>query len=60
MSEGFTQGPYMAAGVGFEPAIFRMQGTEPTTEPPRPTFITCPRLIFVTISLKLGRAALAP
>ena len=27
----------MAAGVGFEPATFRTQGTEPTTEPPRPT-----------------------
>jgi len=33
-SEGLTQGPYVAAGVGFEPATFRTQGTEPTTKPP--------------------------
>src|SRR6218665_1206206 len=35
VSEGLAQGPYMTAIVGFEPAAFRMQGTEPTTEPPR-------------------------
>ena len=29
MSEGLAQVPYMAAGVGFEPATFRMQGAEP-------------------------------
>ena len=34
MSEGLTQGPYVVAGVGFEPMSFRTQGTEPTTEPP--------------------------
>ena len=37
MSQGFAQGPYVVARVGFEPAIFRKQGTELTTEPPRPT-----------------------
>src|SRR6218665_1318946 len=37
VSKGFAQGPYMAAGVGFEPATLRMQGTELTTEPPGPT-----------------------
>ena len=36
MSEGLAQGTYVAARVGFEPATFRTQGTEPTTEPPRP------------------------
>ena len=33
-SEGLTQGPYMAAGVGFEPATLQPQGTGLTTEPP--------------------------
>ena len=28
--------PYMVARVGFEPATFRTQGTEPTAEPPHP------------------------
>ena len=32
MNEGLAQGPYVAAGVGFEPETFRTQGTEPTTE----------------------------
>ena len=36
-SEGLTQGSYVAARVGFEPATIRMQGTEPTTEQPHPT-----------------------
>ena len=31
------QGPYVAAGVGFEPATLQTEGTEPTTESPRPT-----------------------
>jgi len=35
MSEGLAQGPYMAAGVGFEPATIWTQGTE-ITEPPPP------------------------
>ena len=39
MSEGLVQGPYMAARVGFEPATFRTQGTEPTTDRLRPTRI---------------------
>ena len=34
---GLAQGPYAVAGVGFEPATLRMQGTEFTTEPPCPT-----------------------
>ena len=33
MSEGFAQGQYVVAGVGFEPATFWMQGLL-TTEPP--------------------------
>ena len=33
MSEGLAQGSYMAAKVGFEPATFRTQGTDLTTEP---------------------------
>jgi len=31
VSEGHAQGPYVATRVGFEPATFRTQGTEPTT-----------------------------
>src|SRR6218665_2229744 len=31
--------PKVLARVGFEPATFRTQGTEPTTEPPRPHFL---------------------
>jgi len=34
MSEGLAQDSYEAAGVGFKPAIFWTQGTEPATEPP--------------------------
>ena len=29
MSEELAQGPYVAARVGFEPATYRTQGTEP-------------------------------
>src|SRR6218665_145345 len=36
VSEGVT---YMAAKAGFEPATFRMQGTELTSEPPCPTSV---------------------
>jgi len=36
VSEGLAQGPYVVAGVGFEPAILRIQGTELTIEPPAP------------------------
>ncbi len=39
MSEGLAQGPYVAAGAGFEPATLRTQGTELTTEPPRSTHV---------------------
>ena len=35
-SEGLVQGLYVAARVGFEPVTLLLQGTEPTTEPPRP------------------------
>jgi len=28
-SEGLAQGPYVVDRVGFEPATFRTQGTEP-------------------------------
>ena len=35
-SEGLAQGSYVVARVGFKPATLRMQGTELTTEPPRP------------------------
>src|SRR6218665_1899785 len=31
------QGSYVAARMGFEPATLRTQGTEVSTEPPRPT-----------------------
>ena len=36
MSEVLAQGPYVAARVGFEPAIFQTQGTKPTTLLPCP------------------------
>ena len=41
MREGLAQFPYMAASVGIEPATFRTQGTEPTTEPPCPIMVCC-------------------
>ena len=37
MSEELAQGLFVAARVGFERATFGTQGTERTTEPPRPT-----------------------
>jgi len=39
-SEGLAQGPYAADRVGFEPATLWSQGTELTTEPPRPKLYT--------------------
>ena len=39
MSEGLAQGPYVVAGVGFEPATLRTEGTKFTTEPPCPTVL---------------------
>ena len=38
-SEGLVQGLYMAARVGFKPAILRTQDADHTTEPPRPTWL---------------------
>ena len=35
-SEGLVQGHYVAARVGLKPVTLRTQGTELTTEPPRP------------------------
>src|SRR6218665_830599 len=40
-SEGLTQGPYVTARAGFEPANLRTRGDESTNEPPRPTIICC-------------------
>src|SRR6218665_1374230 len=37
VSEGLAQGRYVAAGVEFQPATLRTQGTQLATEPPRPT-----------------------
>ena len=37
--EGLAQGPYAAAWGGFEPATLRLQGTEHTPTPPRPTLL---------------------
>ena len=39
-SQGITQGPYVVTRMGFEPATFRTQGTEPTTKPTCPTVCT--------------------
>ena len=36
IGERLAQGPFVTARVGFEPATFRTQGTELTTEPSRP------------------------
>ena len=44
-SEGLAQGSYVEDGVGLEPATLRTQGTEPTTEPPRPIHIKMSSLI---------------
>src|SRR6218665_412724 len=41
-SEGHTQGPYVAARAGFEPATVRTKGVESTNETPRPTNINPP------------------
>ena len=37
-SEQLTQGPYVAATVGFKPITLRTKGVEPTNEPPHPTW----------------------
>ena len=37
MSGGLVEGPYVVAGVEFEPTTFWMQGTELNIEPPCPT-----------------------
>ena len=39
MSEGLAQSPYRVARVGFKLVTFWMEGTELTTEPPRPTLL---------------------
>ena len=39
VSKGLAQGPYVAAGVGFEPATLRTEGAEFTPEPPRPSHL---------------------
>jgi len=36
--EGLATGPYVAARMEFEPATLGTKGTEPNTEPPRPSF----------------------
>ena len=47
-SEGLAQGSYVAVGVGFEPATFRMQGAELNTKPPRPTIVTAYAVLTFT------------
>ena len=42
-------GPSVAARVGFEPATFRTQGTELTTEPPRPTLVANAHLEYFVV-----------
>ena len=41
VSKGLAQGPYVAAGAGFEPTTFQTKGVESTNEPPRPQSILC-------------------
>jgi len=36
VSEGFAQGPYVAARAGFKPTTLRTKGDESTNEPPLP------------------------
>ena len=43
-SEGLVRDPNVAARVGFEPAAIWKQGSEPTSETPRPT-LTLERLL---------------
>ena len=44
VSEELTRGPYVADRVGFKPATFRTQGTEPATKPNyRPILLCCIR-----------------
>ena len=44
--EGPSQGPYVAAKAGFEPATLRTQGTEPTTETPRQVTTYSPAVVL--------------
>ena len=52
MSEGLAQSSYVAAREGFEPATHWTQGTEITTEQPRPTIFS--RGIFSGLSGLIG------
>src|SRR6218665_2702769 len=56
VSEGLAQGPNVAAGVGFDPAALRTEGTEPTTEPPHLFIWTglVSGLRFESVALKHG------
>ena len=54
MSERLAQNLYVGARKGFEPATLRMQGTELTNEPPRPTI---PSVIYETDILMLVERA---
>ena len=38
VAEELVQGFYVAARARFEPATLRTEGTEPTSDPPRPTW----------------------
>ena len=59
MSEGHTQGPYVAARAGFEPATLRMNGVESTNEPPCPANkCNVMRLLIFWSSLSWLRPAL--
>ena len=46
VSEGLAQGPYVAAGEGFDLATLRMEGSELTTEPPHPQVLTLTFMLF--------------
>src|SRR6218665_193735 len=38
-NEGLSQGPYAAAGAGFEPTTLRSTAIDSTNEPPRPMMV---------------------
>ena len=39
VSEGLSQGPYMAVGAGFEPTTLRSTAIDSTNDPPCPTLV---------------------
>ena len=50
----WTQGSYVTARVGFEPATFHTQGTKPTNKPPRPKVLRYWQVTFACFFIFAG------